>query len=136
MFLRLLEGVRYRLENWPSTNDATAGSVSPIYQVVESLAHQSPSPGQGEQGAGKLPQGSVLSTILFIIFIDDLLNQLDESTMVSAYAADLAIACRGANKELITVKLQAEENKVNRWSEDARLQLNTSKCEVAVFSND
>ncbi len=56
--------------------------------------------------------------------------------MVSAYADDLAIACRGANKEQITAKLQAEVDKVYRWGEDARLQPNTNKCEVAVFSND
>ncbi len=55
-----------------------------------------------------LPQGSVLSPLLFIIFINDLLDKFDDSTMVSAYADALAIAYRGANKELITAKLQAE----------------------------
>ncbi len=79
-----------------------------------------------------LPQGSVPSTILFTIVINNLLDKFDDSTMASAYADDLAIACRGANKELITAKLQAEVDKMYRWSE----QLNTNKCAVAVFSND
>ncbi len=56
--------------------------------------------------------------------------------MVSAYAYDLAIAYRRANKERITAKLQAEVDKVYRWSEDARLQLSYIKCEVAIFSNN
>ncbi len=48
--------------------------------------------------------------------------------MVSAYADDLAKACRVAIKELITANLQAEVDKVHRWSKDARLQVNTRKC--------
>ncbi len=70
-----------------------------------------------------LEQGSFLSPLLCIIFINDLLDKFDDLTRVSAYADDLAIACRGANKELITAKLQAEVDKVYRWSKDARLQL-------------
>ncbi len=84
----------------------------------------------------ELPQESVLSPLLITIIINDLLKQLGDLTMTSAYTDDLGIACCGANKELITAKLQAEVDKMNRWSEDAGLQLNTSTFEVAVFSND
>ncbi len=73
---------------------------SPIYRVRESLAHQSPSPGLGscrtfEEG---LLQESVLSPLLFIIFINDLVNQFYKSTMVSAYVDDLALAGRGPTR--------------------------------------
>ncbi len=82
-----------------------------------------------------LPQESVLSPLLFIIVINDLLGQFEDATLVSAYADDLAIACRGASKTEITTSLQGEVATVASWSNDAKLQLNNTKCEVSTFSN-
>ena len=46
-----------------------------------------------------LSQGSVLSPLLFVLYINDLLGNFSENTMVSAYADDLALAYRGRKKE-------------------------------------
>ena len=83
-----------------------------------------------------LPQGSVLSPLLFVLYINDLLANFCESTMVSAYADDLALACRGRKKEDVAKRMQAEVDKVVSWSQQARLTLNDAKCEVAFFSLD
>ena len=83
-----------------------------------------------------LLQGSVLSPLLFVLNINDLLGNFSESTMVSAYADDLALACRGRKKEDVALRMQAEVDKVVSWSQQARLTLNAAKCEVAFFSQD
>ena len=83
-----------------------------------------------------LPQGSVLSPLLFVLYINDLLGNFCESTMVSAYADDLALACRGRKKEHIALIMQAEVDKLVSWSQQARLTLNAARCEVAFFSQD
>ena len=83
-----------------------------------------------------LPQASVLSSLLFVFYINDLLGNFSESTMVSAYADDLAPACRGRKKEDVTLRMQADVDKVVSWSQQARLTLNASKCEEAFFNPD
>ena len=83
-----------------------------------------------------LPQGSVLSPLLFVLNINDLLGNFSESTMVCAYSDDLALACRGRKKEDVALRMQAEVDKVVSWSQQARLTLNAAKCEVAFFSLD
>ena len=83
-----------------------------------------------------LPQGSVLSPLLFVLYINDLLGNFSESTMVSAYADDLALACHDRKKEDVALRMQAEVDKVVSWSQQARLTLNAAKCEVAFFSLD
>jgi len=77
-----------------------------------------------------LPQGSALSPLLFVIYINDLLEGFDESTLVSAYADDLAIACRGHNKSAAATQLQEAVNRVVHWFEASRLKLNATKRET------
>ena len=84
----------------------------------------------------ELAQGSVLSPLLFVLYINDVLWNFSESTMVSAYAYDLAQAFRGRKKEDVALRMQAEVDKVVSWSQQARLTLNAAKCEVAFFSLD
>ena len=81
-----------------------------------------------------VPQGSVLSPLLFITFIDDLLGRFDEATLVSAYADDLALAVSSSVKEETVGRMQEEVAVVERWSEANGLQLNVGKCEVCLFT--
>ena len=55
---------------------------------------------------------------LSYIYINDLLMQFEDTTLVSAYADDLAIACSGRSKIDMTKKLQKEVDEVVKWSAD------------------
>ena len=83
-----------------------------------------------------LSQGSVISPLIFTIYIDDLLAEFVKDTFVSAYADDLLLARSARNKDKIVASLQAEVDKVVAWSDKTRLTHNTSKCEAVFFSLD
>ena len=83
-----------------------------------------------------LPQGAVISPILFVIFINDLLDRFKSDTTVSAFADDLAAARRGRNKELLEKEIQEETDKVVEWSRKWRLQLSPAKCETCLFTTN
>ena len=85
---------------------------------------------------GRTPARFSTSPLLFVLYINDLLWNFSESTMASAYADDLALACRGRKKEDVALIMQAEVDKVVSWSQQTRLTLNDEKCEVAFFSLD
>ena len=81
-----------------------------------------------------VPQGAVLSPLLFIIFIDDLMGRFKEDTLVSAYADDLALAVSNSSKEEAESCMQDEVDRVARWSTENGLTLNIGKCEACLFT--
>ena len=83
-----------------------------------------------------LTQGSVLSPLLFTIYINDLLAEIEKDTFVSAYTDDLLTVRSARNKDMVVASLQPVVDKVVAWSDKARLSLSTSKCETAIFSLD
>ena len=73
-----------------------------------------------------LPQFSVLSTLLYTIYIIDLLVEFKDDAYV--------IACSASNKYVVISSLQPEVDNVVAWS--ARLTMNAFMCVMAFFSLD
>ena len=83
-----------------------------------------------------LPQGTVLSSPLFIVFINDILETFEPTTEVSAFADDLALATVHKDKQKALRMMQGEADKVVEWSGRWRLRLNVGKCEAYLFTTD
>ena len=83
-----------------------------------------------------LPQGSVLSPLLFLFFINSLVSRLPPESVKSLFADDVALLRQHSNKELAAEALEEDVNVVWRWSQEKKLRLNISKCEVSFFSSD
>ena len=84
-----------------------------------------------------VPEGSVLGTILFSVFINDLPASLSSSVSCSLYADDLAIWSSSSSSVATAVEAtQAALFQLGRWSEYWCLPLNPSKCEASIFAAD
>ena len=78
----------------------------------------------------------MLSPLLFIVFINDILETFKPTTKVSAFADDLALATAHMDKQEALRMMQGEADKVVEWSGRWRPKLNVGKCETYLFTTD
>ena len=80
-----------------------------------------------------VPQGSKLGPILFIVFINSIMNNLKRSK-IFAYADDIAIIVTHKNLDNAIDILQKEFNKLLRWAHDFGLIINEKKTKIMHFT--
>ena len=83
-----------------------------------------------EQG---VPQGSILSTTLFNIKINNIVKCLDSKTDGSLYVDDFGICCRSKNMRTIERKLQQCINKIEDWATSNGFKFSKSKTQCVHF---
>ena len=74
-----------------------------------------------------VPQGGLLSTTLFNIYINCLLNKLLKNCAI-AYADDVTLLCSSKNMADVFGDMQVLLNEICSWAILARLMLNVGKC--------
>jgi len=73
-------------------------------------------------------QGSLISPILFNLYINDLINEIDKHAFdILAYADDLAIICEGKN-QLINIF-----NIIEKWTKNNGIMVNKNKSGIMVI---
>ena len=83
-----------------------------------------------------LPQGSVLSPLLFLVYINDLVEELAESVQVSAFADDLAVWESSKKVQMCSEKVEWAAEVVCRWSDEWLMKVTVEKCSATLFSMD
>jgi ribonuclease HI len=77
-----------------------------------------------------VPQGSPLSPLLFIIFINDLVEGLATRVSVSAFADDVLIWDISSSKHRTPDRMQAALDFITDWSETWGLVFDAAKCKA------
>jgi len=82
-----------------------------------------------------VPQGGILSPILFIAFTSDIPSEPLQRTDVkdSHFADDLCLWTIHSSPIVLSLRLQVAAIHLSRWSNRWRMKLNPTKCSVVVF---
>ena len=85
-----------------------------------------------------LPQGSAISPLLFLIFINDIDGEVDKGTPPpSLFADDTAVwVSVGKNKKEAEERMQKAINNINEWAGKWKMKLNTGKTEAMIISSN
>lgn len=81
-----------------------------------------------------IPQGSVLSVLLFLIAINSIGTNCTTGVKYLLYADDFIIFSRGKDVTNITNQLQSTLNNLQQWSEETGFTFSTDKTKVIHFS--
>jgi hypothetical protein len=86
-----------------------------------------------------LPQGSVLAPLLWLIYINDLADEVSAAALesgLSLFADDSAILASAPNMDDCGIILQPALDAVARWCRKWKVRLSTEKCCYATFTLD
>ena len=81
-----------------------------------------------------VPQGTVLGPILFIIYIDDIVDRVQNSK-IRLFADDVKLYQKISDSNLDAVSLQSDLTKIADWSKIWQLKLSESKCKTLHITN-
>ena len=81
-----------------------------------------------------VPQGSNLSPLLFLIYVNDMPNPSHHQTNKSQFADDADQWAVTKNIDLAAEYLQRDLDKLARWCVKWRIKLNPKKTKVIIFS--
>ena len=81
-----------------------------------------------------VPQGSVLSPLLFLIYVNDLPNSHHRQNSKSQFADDTALWAASKNVQFAAKLLRKDLPKLAKWCAKWRIKLNPEKTKVIIFS--
>ena len=81
-----------------------------------------------------VPQGSILGPLLFLIYIDDVVQVLKQSNVIM-YADDTTLYVVGSSYNELQITLQHELNVLGNWIRTNKLQLNVDKTKLMIIGS-
>ena len=80
-----------------------------------------------------VPQGSRLGPLLFILYINDIVNTLESEILV--FADDCSLLASGIDPAETSKQLNRDLNKISFWAQTWKVTFNPGKTKDLIFSN-
>jgi len=80
-----------------------------------------------------VPQGSILSPLLFLLYINDITEVMTADCCIRLFADDALIYVTGSSRQEINDKLNEQVIRVDDWLNRNKLHLNVSKTKVMLI---
>ena len=80
-----------------------------------------------------VPQGSILGSLLFLLFVNDLPYVVEESS-INLFEDDTAIYSTDSNPTVLGERVEKDLDRVSHWINSNGLRLNVEKTQLMVLS--
>ncbi|GFO13264.1 RNA-directed DNA polymerase from mobile element jockey [Plakobranchus ocellatus] len=81
-----------------------------------------------------VPHGGVLSPTLFLIYINDMKEELSRKVYPALYADDLALISSGEEKKTAKLRLQTTPDGITRWTDEWGLKIKANITAHTILS--
>ena len=82
---------------------------------------------------GSVPQGSILSALLFLIYLNDIDENIKSDMFL--FADDVALLNKFKNRNDLEIELNSDLKQLNKWAQTWSMDFNPNKTEMVIFSN-
>ena len=126
------DGLIYKLKHYGFRNNISDWLYSYLHERKQCVVLNNTKSSYMSVRAG-VPQGSVLGPLLFLIYINDISDNL--SCLTRLFADDSSLSSSSTDLNLIETEINSNLDRLHQWAKDWLVIFNPNKTDAMLFTN-